>query len=330
MIYKSYFSFEKISAVVLIGNSSLFENFIEINSKLKIETFLYSTESKVKISLPKNKTLVSKKFDVDKLFKKFPLEIENTIFIANGCNFFFDEKSITKLKGNLVNFHNSRLPLDSGRSYYSWQIMRRDRLSTQLIHAIDNNIDTGPIVKYQTSVISSAYQTPKEYEYFDNQKTIKFYLEFIQQLIKGYRFTLTDQPKYLGRYNPALMTRLHGLIDWNMEINELCSFINAFEEPYHGASTFLDDKNNTRVFIKSVQVHGGDTNNHSFLSGVIYHAHGDYIIVATKSKESLIIEKVTNEKGENILKNLKLGDRFQTPKAKLDEAISKRVFYEFK
>ena len=43
---------------------------------------------------------------------------------------------------NLINFHGTRLPLDAGGGGFSWKIMREDRIDNQLVHLIDEGIDT--------------------------------------------------------------------------------------------------------------------------------------------------------------------------------------------
>ena len=86
-------------------------------------------------------------------------------------------------------------------------------------------------------------------------------------------------------------------------------FINAFETPYQGASTTYKDK---RVFLKEVQIHGGEISNHPYMSGLITRKEKDWIIVSTSDENFLIIKNVINEKGKNIISQTKVGDRFIT------------------
>ena len=46
----------------------------------------------------------------------------------------------------------------------------------------------------------------------------------------------------IGRFNPSLNTLKNGFIDWNMESYDLYNFINAFDDPHNGASTFINKK----------------------------------------------------------------------------------------
>ena len=110
-----------------------------------------------------------------------------------------------------------------------------------------------------------------------------------------YKFKIYSQPKYLSRYNPRLNTIENGFIDWNLEPYDLINFINAFDEPYEGASTFLNNGNFGRLFLKKVQLHGGDSTNHPFMTGIVTRHDKDWIVVSTIGKHMLLIEEVLNE-----------------------------------
>jgi hypothetical protein len=64
------------------------------------------------------------------------------------------------------------------------------------------------------------------------------------------------------------------------------------------------------------------------MSGIVIRHDVDWIVVSTSSRYSLIIEKVLNSKGENIISKIKQGDRFHTPINILDKAKSTRVFFD--
>lgn len=113
---------------------------------------------------------------------------------------------------------------------------------------------------------------------------------------------------------PRLSTEINGYINWDLNINYLSRFINAFDEPYQGASTFLY---NQKVYIKKITP-TEETNNHPFLNGIIIRKTDQWIVVSCNGG-SLIVEKVLNAK-KNILKNVKIGDRFITPLNEMDKA----------
>ena len=125
-------------------------------------------------------------------------------------------------------------------------------------------------------------------------------------------------------------TLQNGFIDWNLKPYDLINFINAFEDPYPGAITFLNNGNFGKLFLKKVQLHGGEISNHPFMTGLVTRHDKKWIVVSTVDKHSLLIEKVLNIKNENIISKIKIGDRFFTPIDKIQEAKNKRVFYSSK
>ena len=121
---------------------------------------------------------------------------------------------------------------------------------------------------------------------------------------------------------PRLSSRNNGWIDWDNDIVELFAFICAFDDPYLGTSTLL---NNKIVRIKSVSFSKAEKEFHPYQFGLVFRKTEKWIIVACKSG-SLIIEEIIDNKGTNIVDKIKVGDRFITPHNRLDVA-KKRVFY---
>ena len=66
------------------------------------------------------------------------------------------------------------------------------------------------------------------------------------------------------------------------------------------------------------------------MSGIIFRKEKNWIVVSTKDENSLIIEKVLNKKGVNIINELKEGDRFYTTPDKKFISRSMRVKYLLK
>ena len=130
---------------------------------------------------------------------------------------------------------------------------------------------------------------------------------------------------YLGRYNPRLNTEIDGLINWEMDSYDVYNFINAFDDPHKGASTFLNNGNFGKLYLKKVHLHGGDSSNHPFMSGIVSRHDKNWIVVSTKSKHMLLIEEVLDNKGNNIINQIKEGDRFYTPYKELEKSKSTRA-----
>ena len=132
------------------------------------------------------------------------------------------------------------------------------------------------------------------------------------------------QQLYLGQRYPRLNAKLNGWIDWSIESLYLSKFIDAFDEPYIGACTMYKSK---KVFIKDAYLHGGEISKHNYLSGIVSRHEGEWIIVCTSDQNSIIIKKVLNSSGKNIINQVKEGDRFYTPHSKIVKSKSYKAKY---
>ncbi|MDC0545156.1 hypothetical protein OAO00_01505, partial [Pelagibacteraceae bacterium] len=254
--------------------------------------------------------------------------IEKTLFLSISSMFIFDKNLINFFKNNLINFFPSRLPYDQGRGGFSWHIMREDRISNQLFHLIDEGINTGPIISSETSLFPAECKVPLDYENYKWSEMNLFYKSFIKKVSNKKMFALEFQNKNLKRFNSSLNTEINGFIDWNMNSYDLINFVNAFDEPHKGASTYLNKSNFGKLFIKNAHLHGGDTSNHPFMAGIVSRHDKKWITVSTSGKHMLLIEKVLNNKNENIIDKIKEGDRFITPYQFLDKSKGLSVVYK--
>jgi methionyl-tRNA formyltransferase len=330
MINNNKFFIKNIKCVVLIGWCPNIDEIIRINKFFNLKTLVLTSPNQKKLYKKNIKIKVFSKIN-SKIFKSYILKnckIENTLFLSVSSMFIFDKKIIDFFKNNLINYFPSRLPYDQGRGGFSWHIMREDRILNNLFHVIDTGINTGPIITNKKSLFPSNCKIPLDFENYKWSEMNIFYNDFLRDLKKGLEFKISHQPNYLGRYNPSLNTLKNGFIDWTLNSYDLFSFINAFDEPFKGASTFLNQKKFGRLFIKKVHLHGGDTANHPFQAGIISRHDKEWITVCTSGKHMLLIEEVKNSKEQNILKFLKEGDRFFTPIKFLENSKLDSVNYK--
>ena len=328
MIKNNFFSIPKVKSIIIFGYHNELDKLVQIIEKFKLEYCIISSSDQSR----NIKKLNYKIFDkINSRCKKFIIknfDVDKTLFISLGSRIIFSEKTIQKFfKNNLVNFHNSRLPLDAGGGSMSWRILRNDRIDNQLVHLVDKGIDTGPIISNKNSLFPSNCIIPKDMETFSSKNFISFFKIFLTEIKLGKKFLLKNQSTYLGRYNPRLNTNINGWIDWNMNSENLVRFINAFDDPYPGALTSINKK---IVRIKKVQLHDGDSFNHPFMSGLISRHDKDWLVVSTTDKSMILIEKVLNKKNKNIISELKPGDRFVTSPTKLHLAKKDRIKYNSK
>tara|TARA_Y100000768_G_scaffold346226_1_gene293633 strand:+ start:2586 stop:3590 length:1005 start_codon:yes stop_codon:yes gene_type:complete len=327
MIKNNKFSLNNFSDVVIFGQP--LNEIVTINKKYNLSTTIITSKDQSKFL---NKKIMNFKVfnhinDRCINFLKKNFDFKKTLFIGMAPRYIFKQEVLSIFEKNFINIHNSRLPLDAGGGSESWAIMREDRLCNLCIHMMTKEIDGGPIIDNQLSLYPKMCITPSDLKQHSAKLMVKFYEIFIKKLINKHEFELKPQTNYLSRYNPRLNTEINGYIDWNLNSYDLINFINAFEEPFKGASTYLNNGKFGKLYIKKAQLHGGDTSNHPYMSGIISRHDKKWITVCTTSKHMLLVEEILNSKGKNIINKIKVGDRFFTPFEKIDSTKSKRIFY---
>jgi len=315
MIKNSKFYIKDIKSVVIIGWCPNIDELIKINKSFKLKSIVITSPNQKKLFDKNLKVNIFKDIENNNFIKfiKNNCNIKNTLFLSISSMFVFKKKSINFFEDNLVNFFPSRLPYDTGRGGFSWHIMREDRIYNQLFHIIDEGMNTGPIIDSEKSLFPKNCKIPLDFEDYKWSAMNNFYKNFIRKITNNKNLNIKVQNKNLGRFNPSLNTMLNGYIDWNLNSYDLYNFINAFDEPHQGASTFINRAKIGRLFLKSVHLHGGDTSNHPYMTGVVSRHDKKWITVSTTGKHMLLIEKILNEKNKNIIDEIKEGDRLFTP-----------------
>ncbi len=332
MILNNKFYINNLKHIIFFGESDVFKNLIEINNNIDLKTTIITGSHQAKII---NKNIKINIFDkINENFKKFinkNCKRETTLFVSLGARYIFKKNTINNFfLNNLVNFHGARLPLDAGGGGFSWRIMREDRIDNQLVHLVDEEIDNGPVLENELNIFPTNCKVPLDFKNYYTKNFLNFYKKFVQNLKKGKKFELKSQSNYLGRYNPRLNTKINGLIDWKLNSYDLINFINAFDEHYSGATTYLNNGNYGKLHIRKCHLHGGDSSNHPFMAGIVTRHDNKWIVVSTSGKHMLLVEEVLDSKGKNILSQIKPGDRFFTPTIELDNAVRSKVIYTSK
>ena len=179
------FYIKGLKNVVLLGYADYFDKIENINAELNLNTFFISTPSYKKNFKHKKNVKFFNKIDykLKSFIKNKNLNNVNTLFISFGCRWIFKKKQIHNIFwNNLVNFHGSRLPVDSGGGGFSWRIMRGDRLGSNLVHLIDEGIDTGPIIDFEEYIFPNKCKKPIDFDLFYSRKFIPFYYQFIKKI----------------------------------------------------------------------------------------------------------------------------------------------------
>ncbi len=248
---------------------------------------------------------------------------EKTIGLSIGAAWIFKSSFIERFNGRLINMHGTRLPQNRGGGGFTWQILRQNKLGYCLIHQIDPGIDTGNIIKYKEFVYPASCKTPADYSDYHVNFNTAFLDEFVSEIKNKKDFEYISQPEYLSIYWPRVNTYKHAFIDWNWDLKDIECFINAFDEPYVGASTFISGK---RVFLKDCYADYNDGPFHPFQTGFVYRKGCNMLFVATK-EGTLIVNKALNENGQDIIKEIKVGERFFTSMEYLESAKLFKAIY---
>ncbi len=100
-------------------------------------------------------------------------------------------------------------------------------------------------------------------------------------------------------------------------------FIDAFDDPYSGAITFVNDM---CVRVKKCSSTTKDGTFHPFQIGIVYRIHEGALFVATQGG-SIILTSVTDDGGTDVRRFIQVGDRFYTPRDHLEKARESRIIY---
>ena len=82
---------------------------------------------------------------------------------------------------------------------------------------------------------------------------------------------------------------------------------------------------NEKVRLKDVHLHRGEVACHKFMSGLVLRHDGEWIVVSLGNDYCLLVEAVISEEDTNIIQDVKVGDRFYTPRTFLDNALAHRI-----
>jgi methionyl-tRNA formyltransferase len=285
---------------------------------------LFGNESLIDFLKGKNVPyLITDKIEKEDV-KDFIGNAQNTFFLSLCSAWLFKAKTIEEyFENRLFNLHGARLPQNRGGGGFSWQILTGNRFGFCVLHLIDEGIDTGDIVLFDEFLYPPTCRIPLHYERIYIDKNFRFLTDLLTETkVTQKNVRLIPQAEYFSTYWPRLHTITNAWIDWLSEPYELERFICAFDSPYAGAQTLLNEK---KVHIKNTSLNFQDGTFHSYQSGLIYRKTKSWICVCIKGA-ALIIESVIDESGNDILESMKVGDRFFTPIGKLESSKQRVIF----
>jgi len=261
--------------------------------------------------------------DIDTDEKVHDLIGKQTLGISLSSAWIFKKEFINRFSGRLLNVHGHPLPMYRGGAGFSWDVMNKTRYSGCNVHLVEPGIDTGDILDFRDYHIPISCRKPIDYQNFTVSQNTKFLEEFLLALDSNQDFQPIQQNNHLSSYWPRLNTEVNGFIDWNWDLSAIESFICAFDDPYEGASTYLNDQ---KVHIKDCFSEYGFGTFHPFQSGIIFKKSFEALHVAAV-QGTLVINEINNEAGDSLFQDIRLGDRLHTPQDYLDRARRVRPVY---
>lgn len=240
-------------------------------------------------------------------------EDPNYLILNVHCNDIFNKKIIEKFNGRLFNYHSASLPEQKGAGCHSWRLMQNISQSRLTWHLISEKIDEGEIVLEKNIKFPSYCSTPeKVYEHMKCYEN-KFFSDFLEIISSEELNKFIKKDCRKSFYWPSLKTDIHGFINWDWEVNDIQRFCAAFDEPFKGAQSFI---NNKKVWLKDTEIDDLGVNFHPFQFGLIYRKYKDQKIWVASKGGGLVINKFISDD----MSIFRLGKRLDTPQEYLQSA----------
>lgn len=255
--------------------------------------------------------------EVDFALKK---SILNLSFAAP---WIFRKRHIEKC-GSIINVHLTELPKFGGGAEASWQLMSNYRRSALTIHLVDEGIDTGNILLQETIKWPNHLHKPQEIKQHNEDFSIPIIESFLEDKLSGKFFSSRPQNIEEQLYFPRLNTSIHGYVNWNWSGEHIYRFIQAFDDPYPGAISRINSRDNL-YHLKNPMIENLTIQTHPFMNGLIVRVQNErYYIICSNTLLSVSLF------AGNTLEQVKpkLGDRMTNHAADLEKALNTRVIYK--
>jgi len=277
--------------------------------------------------LEKNKIIYYESPDInqDKDLKK---EIyKNTLGIGMGASWIFKRETVELFaKNQMLDFMGIDLPRYRGGAHYTWRILHQNRIGSlnfQIIHGGIETFHQGEVVYAEKFLFPKNLRRAFDFFNFQLKKEFDFFKNFLKKVERRDDFKATELNEKESSYFPFLSTKDNGLINWSWGGEDICLFINAFDDPYPGASTYLGDE---KIYLKDCRLLKAVEHYHSFTTGIVIRKNSDGIFIAA-GNNLLNVKKVATEKGADFMEKIQKGDRLYTPLGELEKALCFKAIY---
>lgn len=161
------------------------------------------------------------------------------VLVSVNYLFIIEEKVIKLAKKLCFNVHGSLLPKYRGRTPHVWAIINNESETGITAHVIDQDCDSGDIIKQVKVKINQVDTGASILEKFK-----ELYIPLVESILTDcdmnlLSFTKQDESKatYFGKRTPE-----DGRIDWNWSVERIINWVRAQSKPYPGAFTYYNNK----------------------------------------------------------------------------------------
>lgn len=243
------------------------------------------------------------------------------IGISFSAPWVFGQDVIDLFSGAIFNLHSQALPRFRGGGGTSWLALMGERRGGCCLHRLVRKIDAGEIFA------RADFEFPPDCTYPDDMD--RHVMEHARRLVESWLPGLLGSgdpglalviDESISEYWPRLNTDIHGWIDWSWSLRDIESFCRAFSFPHPGAKTTI---RGVTTRLRRVDAVAGRTY-HPFQRGLVFRIGRDGEIMVAHPEGMLVVREMEMESPTVAVR---LGDRFFTPGAHLENAMTQRVQY---
>ena len=330
---------KNIDKLILFGGSRLLADFVRYAKRgLSYELIVYGSKRHLDEKIPGDRRTLRQVLEKERVkFFESPdinrdknlkgLVGKKTLGIAFGAPWVFEKKTTRLFRpGYLLDFMGIDLPRYRGGAHYTWQILHQNLegcANLQIIRGGKETLHRGEVIKRLEYDLPARVRRPIDYFNFMAKKELLFLKEFFRELRQNKNFKISKLNEAQSSYYPFLSTREQGFINWNWSGEQIARFINAFGEPYAGASTYFDSN---KAYVQECLLLNAPERYHPFTAGLVVRKDKKGVYVAAVGA-LLHFRTVLDEKGKDVTRKIELGQRFYTPHGDLDRAMTFRAVY---
>ena len=291
--------------------------FLFINKRQSKEIYNHKKLSEL-LKISKINHIITENINTNSTFLKY--KSTNSLILGFGEPWKLDKKILKKFSNHALDFMGVPLPYYRGGAHYTWMILNQNYLGGAFIQNITENTKQGQddsneyfYGKYYN--YPKKLKTPMDFFNYSSAQEISFLKTFYKKIKRKHIFSLKKFNKAKSLLFPRLLSKKNAFINWSHSDTEIINFINAFDEPYDGAQTFLGSK---KVYIKNIiKFKDKKFSFGQFSRGLVLHKHNNIIYIAL-SDCIITTNVVLDRKKKNIVENIKIGQRLYTPQKYID------------